>query len=135
MIVSVLSLLLQGAQPYEPVCNQEAADRGIQQEMNICAMTEYRAADANLNAQWKITSSKMKARDDGWTPDWDDRPGYFASLLEGQRAWIAYRDAHCRTDGYAARGGSLEPLLVSTCKTTLTKARTEELRALADGPE
>lgn len=134
MIVTVLATLLQAAQPYAPACDQEAADRGIQQEMNICAAEEYRAADAELNAQWKITRATMKARDKGWKPDWDERPGYFASLLEAQRAWIAYRDAHCRLDGYTARGGSLEPLLVSTCKTSLTNARTAQLRELADSP-
>ncbi|MBV7259755.1 DUF1311 domain-containing protein [Erythrobacter sp. WH158] len=117
-----------------PVCDEEKRDQGIQQEMNICAAIDYRLADAELNAQWKVTSAKMKARDEGWNPEWDDRPGWFASLLEGQRAWITYRDAHCRVDGYWARGGSLEPLLVSTCKTALTEARTKELSELADRP-
>ncbi|MEM9310349.1 MAG: lysozyme inhibitor LprI family protein, partial [Pseudomonadota bacterium] len=69
-----------------------------------------------------------------YKPDHDTRPGWFASLLEAQRAWITYRDAHCRVDGYTARGGSLEPLLVSTCKTALTKARTNQLKELAQSP-
>ena len=80
----------------------------------------------------------MKERDNAWA-DYpggsDTRPGWFASLLEAQRAWIAFRDAHCRVDGYMARGGSLEPLLVSTCKTALTKARTAQLQELADSPD
>jgi len=109
-----------------------------QQEMNWCAGQDYAAADAALNAQWTITSAKMKARDASWNefadPDMDDRPGWFASLLEAQRAWLTYRDAHCRVDGYTARGGSLEPLLVSTCKTALTQARTGELKELAQSP-
>ncbi len=136
-MISALLLLL--AQPDGlPECNQEAADQGIQQEMNICAAVEYHKADAELNAQWKVTSQKMKDRDASFEeyggPERDDRPGWFASLLEAQRAWIAFRDAHCRVDGYTARGGSLEPLLVSTCKTELTEARTQQLRQLAESP-
>ncbi|WP_298465869.1 lysozyme inhibitor LprI family protein [uncultured Erythrobacter sp.] len=132
-MISALLLLLAQSDGF-PECNQEAADRGIQQEMNICAAVEFRKADAELNAQWNVTSQKMKEFDESWTAEWDDRPGWFASLLEAQRAWIAFRDAHCRVDGYTARGGSLEPLLVSTCKTALTEARTEQLRELAESP-
>ncbi len=133
-MIAELILLLSSpqAEAYLPECNEEALERGIQQEMNICAYRDYILADRELNAQWKLTSAKMKARDRTWEPEWDDRPGYFASLLEAQRAWITFRDAHCRVDGFSARGGSLEPLLVSTCKTALTKARTAQLKALAD---
>ncbi|MEO0417410.1 MAG: lysozyme inhibitor LprI family protein [Pseudomonadota bacterium] len=134
-------LLLAPAAPMAvdlPKCDQEAAERGVQQEMNICAHRDFLIADAALNAQWKVTRAKMKARDADWEsykPDYATRPGWFASLLEAQRAWLSYRDAHCRVDGYAARGGSLEPLLVSTCKTALTEARTQELTALAESPD
>ena len=119
-----------------PRCDQAKADMGIQQEMNICAHREFLIADATLNAQWKLTAAKMKAQDKdsaAWAAD--GRPGYFATLLEGQRAWITFRDAHCASEGYFARGGSLEPLLVSTCKTALTEARTAQLKELADYPD
>lgn len=119
-------------------CNQEAADRGIQQEINICAAQDYMIADQALNNQWAITYAKMQARDKSWSEsalDNDDRPGWRESLLNAQRAWITFRDAHCRVDGYMARGGSLERLLVSTCKTALTKARTAQLKELAESPD
>ncbi|TRD10050.1 DUF1311 domain-containing protein [Erythrobacter insulae] len=135
MMITALVLLLQSGPAGQPECDQEASDQGIQQEMNICAAAEYREADAALNAQWAVTSARMKERDEGWKPDWDRRPGHFTTLLESQRAWLRYRDAHCRLDGYYARGGSLEPLLVSTCKTGLTILRTEQLKELAErGP-
>lgn len=117
-----------------PPCDYAAAERGVQQEMNLCAAHDFRMADRALNEQWRITSKAMKERDRAraeWTPT-DERPSYFNTLLEAQRAWISFRDAHCRLEGYEARGGSLEPLLVSTCKTHLTKLRTEELRTLAE---
>lgn len=134
-MLSILLLLSSPEIPELPECDQDAADAGVQQAMNICAAREFAVADAQLNAQWEITRAAMKVRDEQWdealAPEWDDRPGYFATLLEAQRAWITYRDAHCRSDGYFARGGSLEPLLVSTCKTALTKERTDQLRELA----
>lgn len=131
MIFTLLMLLAQAGGL--PECDEQAAERGVQQEMNICAHRDYLIADAALNVQWRLTRQAMQERDsEADKPDWDERPGYFDTLLEAQRAWIAYRDAHCRSEGYSARGGSLEPLLVSTCKTHLTKLRTTQLRELAE---
>jgi uncharacterized protein YecT (DUF1311 family) len=61
----------------------------------------------------------------------DSGPGEEASLREAQRAWVAFRDAHCRLESYEARGGSMQPMLDAGCRATLTRARTAELR----GPE
>ena len=91
-----------------------------------------------MNVQWKRTRAVMKRRDADrleYQPEGDGRPGYMKTLLEAQRAWLQYRDAHCRAEGFNARGGSLEPLLVSTCKTALTQRRTQELKAFAESPE
>lgn len=127
-----LPLLAQSAQP--PVPEWNCADPQVQQEMNWCAGQQYEAAYAALNAQWAITAEVMKTRDAEWAElgSSDKRPGFFKSLLESQRGWLRYRDAHCRLDGYAARMGSLESLLVSTCKTRLTRLRTEELMSLIE---
>jgi uncharacterized protein YecT (DUF1311 family) len=129
-----LPMLAQAAQP--PVPEWNCADPQVQQEMNWCAGQQYEASDAALNAQWAITAEAMKTRDEEWAElgSSDKRPGFYKSLLEAQRAWLRYRDAHCRVDGYAARMGSLESLLVSTCKTRLNRLRTEELLGLIEGP-
>ncbi|MGB3470915.1 MAG: lysozyme inhibitor LprI family protein [Erythrobacter sp.] len=137
ILAPALVLLNPASQsPPDPEWNCDNPMR--QQEMNWCAANDYAEADEALNAQWRKTSAKMKARDESvqkYLPEGDGRPGYFQSLLEAQCAWLTYRDAHCRVDGYTARGGSLEPLLVSTCKTGLTEARTAELWNLANNPE
>ncbi len=109
-----------------------SVDQMTQQGMNYCAYQDYLAADAELNRQWKKTAAVMKERDEDWDSEYDDRPGYFDTLLAAQRAWILYRDKHCASEGYYARGGSLEPLLVSTCKTKLTKDRTQALQYLIE---
>ena len=128
----VLPLLLQSAEP--PVLSWNCDDPMVQQEMNWCAGRDYEVADERLNAQWKETAAVMKARDADFAAsgqaEYDTREGYFESLLEAQRGWLRYRDAHCRSDGYWARGGSMESLLVSSCKARLTRMRTDELKAL-----
>ena len=106
----------------------DCADPQVQSEMNICAHREWEQADAELNALWPQVRAIMQ-REDGYAVE-DDQPGYWESLLEAQRAWIAYRDTHCTAEGYYARGGSMESLLVSTCMTDLTKQRTRDLRDL-----
>ena len=131
-------LLMAGDPPWN--CDEPIA----QQEMNWCAARNYEKADAELNAQWKKTAAEMKERDVEWDASAaacdpgeecdsiDDGPGYFDTLLEGQRAWLTFRDAHCASEGYLFRGGSMEPLIVSTCKTKLTEDRTQQLKFLIE---
>jgi uncharacterized protein YecT (DUF1311 family) len=134
MIASLILPFLLQATPPNPAWNCD--DPQVQQEMNWCAGQDYEAADAAMNVQWRLTREAMKAHDASFADQdgkrFDKRGGWFASLLEAQRGWLRYRDAHCALDGYAARGGSLEPLLALTCKARLTRARTEELRGLVE---
>ena len=75
MIASLLlPLLLQSADAY-PECNREAADMGLQQEMNICAHRDFLTADAAMNAQWRLTRAHMQERDAQWDPAWDAGQG------------------------------------------------------------
>ena len=121
MIIMAL-ILLQGA------ATLDCGNAMTQTDMNQCAAREFDRADRALNVQWTRTAEEMRRRDA--TAFRDGRPGYFQTLLESQRAWLNYRDTQCRVEGYYARGGSLEPLLVATCKTQLTQERTQTLRDL-----
>ena len=125
-MIWLLPLLAQAAE-VQPDCE----DPQYQIEMNICAARDHEEADAVLNAQWEMTSATMKQWDAEHGFD-DGRPGYFDTLLSAQRAWIAFRDAHCASEGYLFRGGSGEPMMISGCKAGLTRERTEQLRALVE---
>jgi uncharacterized protein YecT (DUF1311 family) len=132
-MITALLLLLAAPGDELPACNKKEAEMGIQQAMNQCAYRDYMIADRELNAQWRLTRAEMQRRDAEWNSDYDDgRSGYFETLLEAQRAWLAYRDAQCRSEAYDFRGGSMETLIDATCKAALTRARTEELRQLAE---
>ena len=106
-------------------------DPMTQLELNICAGRAFEAADVEMNAQWKITAATMK-RADARLEKGDPRPGYFATLLAGQRAWLAFRGQQCLLESYAMRGGSAEPMVHSGCTETLTCARTAQLQALTE---
>ncbi len=100
-----------------------------QADMNACAALEFAAADAQLNAAWPgaLAYARAQDRDNVAT---DNRPGAARRLLEAQRAWITFRDAHCTVESYQARGGSMEPLLYNSCRAHLTRQRVAQLHAL-----
>jgi uncharacterized protein YecT (DUF1311 family) len=103
-----------------------------QMDMNMCSQRDYDKADKALNEQYKKTRAAMVAID----ADLDaGLKGAEKALVKAQRAWVDYRDGECEAEGFQARGGSMEPMLISGCKATLTEQRTKELKTLADGPE
>lgn len=121
----LLLTLLAAAQAQAVDCDNALS----QLAMTQCAAQAFAKADGVLNAEYRKTIAAMRKADagvDSRLPS-DTRPGYAAALVEAQRAWIAFRDAHCRLVGYQMRGGSGEPMLVWQCKETLTRARIKQL--------
>lgn len=125
MSFAIAFLLLAGAET--PNC----AEPITQADMTQCAWRDFKVADTALNAQWKVTLDAMKQAD-RVTSMQDGRPGYAAALLKAQRAWLVFRDAQCLSEGYEARGGSMESMLVGGCRAELTRQRTAQLKKLAE---
>ena len=125
-----LPMVLAAAHPAASQDRIDCKDPQAQQHINYCAAKDYETADAELNAIWK------KARDAAREVDKEqenDLKGAEKALLSAQRGWIAYRDGHCTLAGFDARGGSMEPMLVSTCMTDLTRKRIGELKEFVEG--
>ena len=112
----------------EDVRDVDCNNAMTQVDMNQCAAEDYRKADATMNAQWAETRAAMLAWDKA-TPPSDDN-GAAKRLLASQRAWLAFRDATCDVEGYSVEGGSMQPLVISSCLAALTTRRTEELKSL-----
>jgi uncharacterized protein YecT (DUF1311 family) len=93
-----------------------------QQGMNRCAAEAYERADKALNAQWAKVMAAYK-----------DEKDAEKLLLDAQRAWLKYRDAHCQADAYENLGGSIWPMINSGCMADLTRQRTQELREMLEG--
>lgn len=101
-----------------------------QNDINICADLDYRAADKALNAQWTATKKVLT----GWDAELEaHNKGAVEELTKAQRAWISYRDAHCNAVGYSVWGGSLYQAVILGCLAEVTRNRTAELKQLADG--
>ncbi|WP_438752492.1 lysozyme inhibitor LprI family protein [Pararhizobium sp. O133] len=104
-----------------------------QAEMNICANRDYEAADKELNAVYRTTMARMRKTDAELGEIEPNYVGAVDALKKAQRAWIDYRDGQCVLAGFEARGGSMEPMLVSGCLADLTRKRTAELKDLTEG--
>jgi uncharacterized protein YecT (DUF1311 family) len=128
---AALVLLVAVAGPAAAEDDIDCVNTMAQQDMNICAERDFEAADAGLNAMWKDARAAAKA-DDAEQPD--DLKGADEALVAAQRGWLTYRDGQCKLAGFEARGGSMEPMLVSGCMADLTRRRTEELKEYVNGP-
>lgn len=91
------------------------ANPRTQTAMNECADREYKAADLALNKIYKQLLSKLEG---------EQREG----LKRVEQAWLKYRDANCDFEASFVEGGSMQPLVRSSCLADLTKKRTAELR-------
>lgn len=88
-----------------------------QVEMNQCAIKEYEKADGELNRVYREVMAAL-------------RPEIQEKLKAAQRAWIAYRDAHCDCASFDYSGGSIYPLVYYNCLRDLTMARITEIQQL-----
>jgi uncharacterized protein YecT (DUF1311 family) len=105
--------------PKEIRQHYNACDSGITFPMEICGSYRWMVEDDRLNQVYKQVLAQAKIS------------GYDKSLINAQRAWIAYRDAHCSFEGeMAAGGGTEEGIYVLSCKQELTKQQAERLKAL-----
>jgi uncharacterized protein YecT (DUF1311 family) len=128
VLIALATLLLPfAAQAQDPEVDCE--DVQTQMEMTYCAEQDFAEADELLNTQYKQSRQITKAFDEDAI---SELQGADAALVTAQRAWVAFRDAHCASYGYQARGGSMEPMLIYACQADLTRQRTEQLKELTD---
>lgn len=99
-------------------------------EMNHCSGLEFEAADKALNKTWSEIRAAVKTIDENNKEYAPYEPSAADNLLKAQRAWIDYRDGQCAAEAAQYAGGTIQPLIRSTCLTTMTKKRTEELQQM-----
>ena len=86
-----------------------------QLEMTTCAVDERVRADRELNQAYQALLPTLE-------------PERRELLRVAQRAWIAFRDAHCAFEESEFAGGSMAPMIESLCVARLTEERTRELK-------
>ena|SRR5438552_9309012 len=99
----------------------DCAGRQTQADMNVCSYRDYLRADIELNRTWDAVTKKLNT-------------GHrlFAVLLEGQRAWLTYRNKQCDVMAKWYEGGTIAALMENSCLTDITKFRTKELKQLLE---
>jgi uncharacterized protein YecT (DUF1311 family) len=88
-----------------------------QMAMNVCAGKDYKREDATLNKLYKELVAQLE-KDRG------------EKLRQLQVAWIKYRDLQCDFVSSEYDGGSMYPLVRSSCMARVTAARNTELAAM-----
>lgn len=84
-----------------------------QLSMNICALRNLVAADLELEARREAAPAECRAE-----------------LDRAHAVWEAERDKACREETEVDRGGSMYPMLLSSCKAEATKARILSMREM-----
>ncbi|QBR00455.1 lysozyme inhibitor LprI family protein [Paraburkholderia pallida] len=86
-------------------------------EIEHCARSNYESADKDLNQNYNNILSKMPARDK-------------QDLVVTQRLWVVYKEEYCQSAYDAASPGEEAAIDKLTCLTSVTEARTKEIRYL-----
>jgi uncharacterized protein YecT (DUF1311 family) len=94
-------------------CNNINAQ--TQLELNQNAAKKYQKSDAKLN---QIYNQLMKISE----------PSEKKLLVQAQKNWLKFRDAHCNFEISAYQGGSIQPLIYSDCLTECTETRIKQLK-------
>jgi uncharacterized protein YecT (DUF1311 family) len=128
-LIAAFVMLTGPAHAQDTPWNCSDPDSLPQQGMNYCAYQDYLAADERLNETWAEVYPQIEEWDAGLPEDF---AGWPEALLGAQRAWITFRDTHCTAEGFMFRGGTMEPFIVSTCKTNLTEQRIKQLLYLIE---
>jgi len=99
-----------------------------QSDLNECYANLYQSADTKLNATYNNIVGFMKknlsvAQHDNKAVLVTHNETSLTKLLAAQRAWLAYRDAHCDSVKFQYEGGSIQPMIWSQCMAETTQQR------------
>jgi uncharacterized protein YecT (DUF1311 family) len=83
--------------------------------MNETANANYKKADAQLNKVYKQLMTILTKK---------EKP----LLIQAEKDWVKFRDSHCKFEASLYEGGSIQPLIYSTCLEELTKKRIVEIK-------
>ena len=111
---SAVLLLAFGAHAADEASPLDCKPDGNQQQMNACAVRDFRAADAALNIRYGEVMKSLS-------------PQQRTALRTEQRAWLKGRDPGCKTAAKSSEGGSIWPLEFYGCLEQSTRKRTAKL--------
>jgi uncharacterized protein YecT (DUF1311 family) len=135
LAVPVLMCCIAVAQQAKPAQNPCEEKPISQLQMDRCADSEYKNADAHLNTVYRkamhyMTDDLARAQKTGDQEQMKYEQRALASLKEAERAWVSYRDIQCKAAAQQYEGGSMAPMIFSQCLTDITEHRTADLKSI-----
>jgi uncharacterized protein YecT (DUF1311 family) len=123
--------------PKTPAKPEPCPDAKSQLDLNDCYSNLYQSADTQLNATYNNIVGFMKknlsvAQHDNNAVLVTHNEASLTKLLAAQRAWLAYRDAHCDSVKFQYEGGSIQPMVWSQCMADTTQQRIAILTSAYD---
>ena len=119
LVFGLFAILVGAAGPGQaqeaPSCEAAAT----QLAMNECHAKAFGVSDGKLNELYRMVEGRLA--DNAHARD---------LLVQAQRRWIAFRDAECAFEASGVDGGSIQPMILSLCLTSLTDTRVEDLQRL-----
>lgn len=103
-----------------------------QNGLTACAARLAEQADADMAAAFAKAKKAMEAIDMDVGEVGPNPAGAVEALERSQRGWLQYREGRCIIEGFAERGGSMEPMVVSECEEEMARVRIAELNAWAE---
>jgi uncharacterized protein YecT (DUF1311 family) len=128
--VGVLALIASPALARDTTA--ECDDSLGQNGLTACAARLAEEADADMAVAFAKAKTAMEAIDEDVNEVRPNPAGAVDALEQSQRGWLAYREGRCIIAGFAERGGSMEPMVVSQCEEEMTRARIAELDEWAE---
>lgn len=86
-----------------------------QSEMNEEAFNAYTLADKKMYETYKLILANLSTKDEK------------DLLIASQKAWIVYKEAHCKSIAKGYEGGSMQPLIYNSCMEGITNERINQL--------
>lgn len=108
---------------------EDCMEASTQLDLNDCAAQDFQTQDADLNDAYASAKDILQGVDADLAPK---DQGAAKALQEAQRAWITFRDAGCKAEAYLYEGGSIRPMIYSSCLARVTAARAQDLWKLAE---
>lgn len=93
-----------------------------------CASENKASAEKKLNQSWSDAKKRIA---EAYQSDASLGKTYQQTLLDSQRAWLKYRDSHCKLEAFLAEeGSSVNQALTSNCLARLDEERSQQLQKM-----
>ena len=84
-------------------------------EMNEESFIAYKLADKKMSVTYQLILANFSTKVEK------------DLLIASQKAWIVYKEAHCKSIANGYEGGSMQPLIYNSCMESITNERIIQL--------